>query len=327
MRVFKSGNMVLFEFPDSEGQNIQRREPKGAVSYLVDSSNNYTFYNKFNGQVLFESLYKKPLSEFQQENGSAWPDNTTFQAELDDILGSSNGGGAGSINYIGEFNNYTDLTTSQPAGTANRFAYVLNSQGTQWLPGSIGGSYYGAGWYFDTGSIWANKNDAIFEALEPTQKQGFIDYNDTTGPISLSANTWTNIPNNGLGAFTNKTYAPDNVTELMDTSNGSIDTSQLSLGDTILIRNDYQINPTTNNALLEFRYSLGTGAGSYVLESTIGRLDNGSGRNYRYSLKIDEIYMGDTNTKDNPIFLQVRLSTEGTLLNAGSVIQLIKGKL
>ena len=159
------------------------------------------------------------------------------------------------------------------------------------------------------------------------QKQGFIDYNDTTGAVSLTADTWTSIPNNGLGAFTNKTYKPNGVTEFMDTSTGEIDVSEISLGDTILIRNDYTINPNTNNALLEFRYVLGTGGGAYTLESTIGRLDNGSGKDYRYSLKIDEIYMGDSNTKDNPIGMQVRLSTNGTLINAGSVIQLIKGRL
>ena len=34
--------------------------------------------------------------------------------------------------------------------------------------------------------------------------------------------------------------------------------------------------------------------------------------------------MGDLNTRDNPIKIQVKLSTNGTLLNAGSVIQLIK---
>jgi hypothetical protein len=36
------------------------------------------------------------------------------------------------------------------------------------------------------------------------------------------------------------------------------------------------------------------------------------------------IYMGDTNTKDNPISLQIRLSTGGSLSNAGSVIQVIR---
>jgi len=157
-----------------------------------------------------------------------------------------------------------------------------------------------------------------------TTQNGFIDYNDTTGTISITANTWTTIPNNGLGAFTNKNYPPTGVTELMDTSTGAIDTTELVLGDTIIIRNDFKINPNTNNALLEFRYQLGTGAGLYTLETIIGRLDSGSGQDYRFSLKPDLIYMGDENTRLNPIALQVRLSTDGTLLNAGTVIQVIK---
>ena len=36
---------------------------------------------------------------------------------------------------------------------------------------------------------------------------GFIDYNDSSTsstPVILLANTWTEIPNDGLGAFTNK---------------------------------------------------------------------------------------------------------------------------
>ena len=74
--------------------------------------------------------------------------------------------GSSITNYVGEFNNYTDLTTSVPAGTAGRFAFVLNSQGTKWLPGSLGGTFYGAGWYYDTGSQWSNKNDEIYEGLE-----------------------------------------------------------------------------------------------------------------------------------------------------------------
>jgi len=95
----------------------------------------------------------------------------------------------------------------------------------------------------------------------------------------------------------------------------------------LLIRNDFTVNPNTNNALLEFRYELGTGGGLYTLSTTVGRLDDGSGKNYRFSLKPDLVYMGDTNTRDNLIKLQVRLSTNGTLVNAGSVIQLIRGNL
>ena len=156
---------------------------------------------------------------------------------------------------------------------------------------------------------------------------GFMDYNDTSTtntPINLSADTWTTIPNDGLGAFTNKAYKPDgNVVELIDTATGSIDPTGLTLGDTILIRNDFTVVPNTNNASLQFRYQLGSGAGSYTLEKRLGRLDEGSGSPYRFSLSPDLIYMGDTNTRDNPISLQVKLSTNGTLVNAGSVIQLI----
>lgn len=233
--------------------------------------------------------------------------------------------GSSITNYVGEFNNYTDLTTSVPAGTAGRFAFVLNSQGTKWLPGSLGGTFYGAGWYYDTGSQWVSKNDEIYEELQAKQKQGFIDYNDATGDINLVADTWTTIPNDGQGAYSNNTYKPIGVTELMDVSTGAIDTSELSLGDSILVRNDFTITPSTNNAKLEFRYSLGTGGGSYTLEKSLSRLDDGSGIPYRFSLKPDLIYMGDSNTKDNPIVLQVKLSTDGVLSNAGTVVQLIKG--
>jgi len=156
---------------------------------------------------------------------------------------------------------------------------------------------------------------------------GFIDYNDTSttaSPLALLADTWTTIPNDGQGAFTNKNFAPEGVTELMD-SQGRIDPTQLSLGDDFITRNDFRVSPNVNNALLEFRYELGSGAGLYQLETNIGRLDDGSGKYYRFSLTTDYIYMGDENTLNNPILLQVRLSTDGTLINAGSVIKVFKG--
>jgi len=155
---------------------------------------------------------------------------------------------------------------------------------------------------------------------------GFIDYNDTsttTSALVLTGGAWTTIPNDGLGAFSNDTYKPNGITELMDVSTGAIDPTELTLGNTLLIRNDYVVTPGTNNTLLEFRYTLGTGGGSYTLEKIIGRLDSGSGNPYRFSLVPDLIYMGDLNTRDNPIAIQVRLSANGTLVNAGSVIQVI----
>ena len=162
------------------------------------------------------------------------------------------------------------------------------------------------------------------EDLILNSRNGFIDYNDTTGSFSITADTWTDLPNNGAGAFTNKDYPPNGVTELIDTATGYIDASELSLGDNILIRNDYTINPNTNNAQLRFRYQLGNGAGLYTLEKIVGRLDSGSGQGYRFSLTPDLIYMGDSNTRDNPIKLQIYCTSNATVTNAGTVITVVK---
>ena len=62
--------------------------------------------------------------------------------------------------------------------------------------------------------------------------QGFIDYNDTsttTTPLVLTGGVWTTLPNDGLGAFSNDTYKPNGITELMDVSTGAIDPTELPL--------------------------------------------------------------------------------------------------
>ena len=177
---------------------------------------------------------------------------------------------------------------------------------------------------FTTFVTWSEENLGKSSPQVGGDLNGFIDYNDTTGSFSITANTWTDIPNNGLGAFTNKNYPPTGVTELIDTSTGYIDTTELNLGDVIFIRNDFTINPNTNNSQLLFRYELGTGAGLYTLEKIVGRLDSGSGQDYRFSLTPDIIYMGDDNTRLNPIKLQVNCTSNATLTNAGSVITVLK---
>ena len=156
--------------------------------------------------------------------------------------------------------------------------------------------------------------------VDPGRVVGFMDYNDTTGSVAVPADTWTTIPNNGLGSFTNKNYPPHGVTDLMDVSTGEIDPTELELGDVLWIRNDFTITPQINNTSLDFRYVLGSGGGEYTLEQQLGRLDRGAGVGYRFSLRIDEIYMGDANTRDNLITLQVKCSGASTLVNAGSVI-------
>ena len=165
-------------------------------------------------------------------------------------------------------------------------------------------------------------------AADPAQNKngGFLDYNDTgTGisPLTLLPDIWTFVPNNGLGAFTNKSTPPYGVTELMDNV-GYLDPTELGLGSYMLIRHDFTVTPSTNNLSLEARYTLGTGAGSYTLDKRLGRLDNGAGIPYRFSLAVDKIYMGDLNTRDNPIGFEIKVSGNATAVNAGSVISIVR---
>ena len=168
--------------------------------------------------------------------------------------------------------------------------------------------------------------EQILTATESGGSNGIADYNDTsttTTPVTLVSGTWTTVPNNGAGSFTNLSYLPSGVTSLMDTSTGAFDVSELTFGDAVYIRNDFTVTPATNNTLLELRYQLGAGGGTYTLEKIVSRLDSGSGIPYRFSLEPDLIYMGDANTKDNPILLQVKLSGNGSLVNAGSAISVV----
>jgi hypothetical protein len=64
------------------------------------------------------------------------------------VAGSSSGPG-GSITIVA---NYSALPA--PATVPARFYWCSASEGTKWLPGSLGGTYYSAGLYYSNGVSW-----------------------------------------------------------------------------------------------------------------------------------------------------------------------------
>jgi len=158
-------------------------------------------------------------------------------------------------------------------------------------------------------------------ALGRKTGSGFQDFNAVNSyPITLTADTWTTVVNDGAGAYTNLTYGPVDKGVLMDATTGEIDTSGLNLGDTLLVRNDFRLTPSVNNTSVQFRYRLGTGAGQYYLTNQLGILSNGAGIEYPLQF-LGYIYMGDTNTKDNPIGLEINCSAETSFTNLGIVME------
>ena len=156
-------------------------------------------------------------------------------------------------------------------------------------------------------------------------RQGFADYNDAATaitPITLPAGVWTELTNDGLGPNTNLQFIPPGVTELMDLPSGHIHVGELDLGDSIVIRNDYTVTTSAANTCVMFRYMLGTGPAAYTLENLVGTLPMPTTQ--QFTLTANFIYMGDTNTKDNPIIPQLMLDKAGSVVNAGTVIEVVK---
>jgi hypothetical protein len=171
-----------------------------------------------------------------------------------------------------------------------------------------------------------NNKTFILPTLRAVDIGGFADYNDTSTsvtPVTLLDDTWTSVPNDGEGSFTN-IKLPTGVTRMLDPSTGAILLDELPIGSSVIVRMDYTVTNTTNNASLDFRYALGGGAGAYTLETTVNRLDKGSGLPYRQALVAHYIYVGDNNTRDNPVQPQVKLTGGGTFVNSGMVLEVRK---
>ena len=71
---------------------------------------------------------------------------------------------SGSSSSVGQrAANYSSLTNGSVNG---ELAYCNQAEGTQWLPGTIGGSYYPAGWYLWNGTIWTSDRNNIVNQLQ-----------------------------------------------------------------------------------------------------------------------------------------------------------------
>lgn len=241
-------------------------------------------------------------------------------AELYDLVNNFKG-----FNYAETNFTALDAVTGMVNG---ELAYVEQSEGTAWLPATVGGTYYPSGIYLYNGADWVSDRNNIAISLDTlSTSSGFVDYNDSSTaltPLNIPSDTWIDIPNDKLGAFSNTTYLPLGITSLMDGSSGYLDFSELTLGSDILIRIDFTVTPNTNNSLLETRYVLGQGAGEYYLPVRSRRLDSGSGISYSSEKGSFYIYMGDNNTLGGVGKLQMRLSTTGTMINNGVAIKIYK---
>ena len=67
------------------------------------------------------------------------------------------------INSVTEAVNYSSLVVGTQVG---ELAFVTSSEGTAWLPSTLGGSYYPSGWYVWDGTDWVSNKNATSAELD-----------------------------------------------------------------------------------------------------------------------------------------------------------------
>ncbi len=85
-----------------------------------------------------------------------------------------------------------------PANTVTgQFYWAEAAQGTSWLPGSLGGTYYPLGIYYSNGTTWAHI-ETLFQATQAEVNTGTND-NKFVTPLTLANSTAVTDKTNGTG--------------------------------------------------------------------------------------------------------------------------------
>ena len=71
--------------------------------------------------------------------------------------------GAGAVVLGQRAANYSALQSGMVVG---ELGYCNLSQGTQWLPGTVGGNFYPSGWYLWDGATWISDKNNIVNQLQ-----------------------------------------------------------------------------------------------------------------------------------------------------------------
>lgn len=194
-----------------------------------------------------------------------------------------------------EHRSMTGAQLHEPKGAASATAnqvYVANGAGT---------------------GVWTDLS-SIVPSTHLTQ--GVYDYNDlvtATTAIDLTvADTQYELTNDGLGAFSNNTYALSGLADIWDTATNRFvfnDGTGLSLGDTVDIRFDIEVTTTSANTAAGLALELGVGGTPYQID--INPPTNFKTAGTHKIVQWMGVYMGDNNTLLNPARVLASADTTG----------------
>jgi len=148
--------------------------------------------------------------------------------------------------------NYTALIGLAPTANLNDLAYVRNAQGTQWLPGSLGGNYYPSGIYLYNGTNWVSDRNAIVNRLN-------IQITTTAPLVTDDTAAGYEIGSRWIDTATDKAY------ECLDATNGAAVWKETTGGGGGTPATVADLNTGTDNT--KFASALGLQGSKYLNQS------------------------------------------------------------
>lgn len=130
---------------------------KGGYELLI-SGNNVGLSRMAEFDVV---VHHQPYTDWRDENNNPFG---SLQALIDYAIGIFFLDGRLVFSKVAD--NYSALLLASPSAPTGSLAYVYNSQGTVWLPGTLGGTYYPNGIYLFDGVNWISSRNAISNQLQ-----------------------------------------------------------------------------------------------------------------------------------------------------------------
>jgi hypothetical protein len=166
-----------------------------------------------------------------------------------------------------------------------------------------------------TAGVRANFTAAKSEIEALQNSHGFVDYNDAatgTTPISVTANTWTKLTNDKLGANTKIDMLPVGVTRIWDSSTNQFKFDELLINSTLDNRYDLQVTTTGANQIVDLSLFAAIGSPiAFELPIMTSALFKTAGT---YKINVfNGMYIGSNDVKNYPAEIKLRSDANCTV--------------
>jgi len=185
MKIYKKGNYIYLVNASGDIKQDHANEVK--ITKTNVSNETYSIYSDDLG------VNNVTFSELTQENGTAYASVQAWElwyAENTGFNAASGGSGAGTvINTVSNFASLPDATL-----VSNDFYWCEASQGTKWLPFSVGGTYYPLGMYYSNGVSW-EYSESPYQATLSEVNTGTNTDKFVSPSTFTNADKWNNYQN------------------------------------------------------------------------------------------------------------------------------------